>query len=65
MRAVLVLFWKELVYLRAYPLNLLNQAVSPALLVAPYILVARMFGFDEGSRTPSPWGSSSGTGSRP
>lgn len=48
MRAVLVLFWKELVYLRAYPLNLLNQAVSPALLVAPYILVARMFGFDEG-----------------
>ncbi|MCX7750811.1 MAG: ABC transporter permease [Candidatus Bipolaricaulota bacterium] len=48
MRALGVLFWKELVYFRAYPLNLLNQAVSPALLVAPYLLVARMFGFDAG-----------------
>jgi len=48
MRALWLLIRKELLYFRAYPLNLLNQAVSPALLVAPYILVARMFGFDEG-----------------
>jgi len=33
-------------YLRAYPLDLLNLAVSPGLIVAPYILVARMFGVD-------------------
>lgn len=48
MTALGVLVWKELVYFRAYPLGLLNETVSPALLVAPYILVARMFGFDEG-----------------
>lgn len=44
MRAALAIAWKELLYLRAYPLDLLNYAISPALLVAPYILVARLFG---------------------
>lgn len=48
MRALLSLVRKELLYLRAYPLDLVNYAVSPALIVAPYLLVARLFGFDEG-----------------
>ena len=46
MRSLLALVRKELLYLRAYPLDLLNLAVSPGLLVAPYLLVARMFGVD-------------------
>lgn len=46
MRALLALVHKELLYLRAYPLDLLNLAVSPGLLVAPYVLVGRMFGAD-------------------
>ncbi len=48
MRAVLALTRKELLYLRAYPLDLAGYAISPALIVAPYLLVARMFGFDAG-----------------
>lgn len=50
MRALWAVLGKELLYYRAYPLDLLNQAISPALLVAPYIVVARMFGFDEGMK---------------
>lgn len=48
MRALGLLVRKELLYHRAYPLDLVNQAVSPGLLVAPYILVGRLVGFDEG-----------------
>lgn len=44
MRAALAIAWKELLYLRAYPLDLVNYAISPALLVAPYILTAKLFG---------------------
>ncbi|HAZ27932.1 TPA: hypothetical protein DCY67_04885 [Candidatus Acetothermia bacterium] len=48
MRALWLLIRTELLYYRAYPLDLINQAVSPGLLVAPYLLVGRLFGFDEG-----------------
>jgi ABC-2 type transport system permease protein len=48
MRPVLALVRKELLDLRAYPLDLVNYAISPPLLVAPYLLVARLFGFDQG-----------------
>lgn len=48
MRGLRVLIWKELLYLRAYPLDLVEYLISPALLVAPYLLVARLFGMDEG-----------------
>lgn len=44
MRAFLALVRKELLYRRAYPLDLLNLAVSPGLLVAPYLIVAKLFG---------------------
>lgn len=44
MRALLALAWKELLDYRAYPLDLLNLALSPGLLVAPYLVVARLFG---------------------
>jgi ABC-2 type transport system permease protein len=44
MRAFLALVRKEVLYLRAYPLDLLNLAVSPGLLVAPYLVVAKLFG---------------------
>ena len=46
MRAFLALVRKEFLYLRAYPLDLLNLLVSPGLLVAPYLMVGRMFGAD-------------------
>jgi len=46
-RPLLALVKKELLDLRAYPLDLLSYAVSPALIVAPYLLLARLFGFDE------------------
>ncbi len=48
MRPILALAHKELLYLRAYPLDLVSYAISPALIVAPYLLVARLFGFDAG-----------------
>jgi len=47
MRAVWALIKKELLYLRAYPLDFLNYAISPALIVAPYILFAKLFGFSD------------------
>lgn len=46
MRSFLALVRKELLDLRAYPLDLLNLLVSPGLLVAPYLVVARVFGAD-------------------
>ncbi len=46
MRPVWALVKKELLYLRAYPLDLVNYAISPGLIVAPYILFAKLFGFD-------------------
>ncbi len=48
MRSLLALVRKELLDLRAYPLDLLSYAISPALAVTPYLLLARLFGFDEG-----------------
>ncbi|HAZ27316.1 TPA: hypothetical protein DCY67_01685 [Candidatus Acetothermia bacterium] len=48
MRPILALAHKELLYLRAYPLDLVSYAISPALIVPPYLLVARLFGFDAG-----------------
>jgi len=47
MRPLFSLVKKELLYMRAYPLDLFNYAISPALLVAPYLLVAKLFGFDQ------------------
>lgn len=44
MRALLALVWKELLDYRAYPLDLLNLALSPGLLVAPYLVLAKLFG---------------------
>lgn len=46
MKGLLALVRKELLYIRAYPLDLLNLLVSPGLLVAPYLVIARMFGAD-------------------
>lgn len=46
MRAIWALVKKELLYLRAYPLDFVNYAISPALIVAPYIFFAKLFGFD-------------------
>ena len=47
MRPLFSLVKKELLYMRAYPLDLFNYAISPALLVAPYLLVAKLFGFGQ------------------
>ncbi len=45
MRGLRSLVRKEvLLQFRAYPLDLVNLAVSPALLIAPYLVVARLFG---------------------
>ncbi|MGC9019268.1 MAG: ABC transporter permease [Candidatus Bipolaricaulaceae bacterium] len=45
MRAIWALIRKELLYLRAYPLDFANYAISPAFIVAPYIFFAKLFGF--------------------
>lgn len=47
MRAFRALVWNELLWYRGYPLSLLNLALSPAFLVAPYLLFAQLFGVDE------------------
>jgi ABC-2 type transport system permease protein len=47
MRPIWALVKKELLYLRAYPLDLVNYAVSPAFIVAPYIFFAKLFGFSD------------------
>lgn len=44
MRGFAALVRKELLDFRAYPLDLVNLALSPGLLVAPYLVVARLFG---------------------
>lgn len=46
MRAFAALVWPEFLWYRAYPLQILSLAVSPPLMVAPYILFARLFGVD-------------------
>jgi len=46
MRAFIALVWRELLWYRAYPLQILSLAVSPPLIVAPYVLFARLFGVD-------------------
>lgn len=44
MRGFLSLVRKELLDYRAYPLDLVNLALSPGRLVAPYLVVAKLFG---------------------
>ncbi len=44
MRALMALVWKELLDHWAYPLGLLHLALPPGLLVAPYLVVAKVFG---------------------
>lgn len=47
MRAFRALVWTELHWYRGYPLSLLRLALTPAFVVAPYLLFARLFGADE------------------
>lgn len=46
-RSVLALLWKEMLYRARYPISLLNLAVSPFLIVGPYVMVAKMYGASE------------------
>lgn len=48
MKPFIALVWREFLWYRAYPLQILSLAVSPPLVVAPYVLFARLFGVDAG-----------------
>lgn len=43
MRAVLALLYKELSYHRIYPLGLINLAISPFFIVAPFVFITKAY----------------------
>lgn len=43
MRAILSLLYKEMLYHRVYPLDLISLAISPFFIVAPFVFVAKAY----------------------
>lgn len=51
MRAFCSLVWLELLWYRGYPLRLVGLAISPGLMVAPFLLFSRLYGPDPSFQT--------------
>jgi ABC-2 type transport system permease protein len=44
MKPIFALFYKEILYHRAYPLDLLNLAIGPFFIIGPFVFVAKIYG---------------------